>query len=103
MEQIPFRYLLPGSFRPSNTELVYFKKDVVSLVQDFNRVKCSVYLVHGDKDSWVPPANVDYAKKKLINATSVKIILLPGGTHFIPWTRKKEITSAMVAMAKKER
>lgn len=100
MEQIPFRYLLPGSFRPSNTELVYFKKDVVDLVPDFLRVKCKVYLVHGDQDTWVPPANVDFAKKKLVNASSVKILLLPGGTHFIPWTRKKEITSAMVGMLK---
>jgi pimeloyl-ACP methyl ester carboxylesterase len=98
MEQMPFKYLLPGSFRPSNTELVYFKKDVISLVPDFGKVKCAVFLVHGDKDTWVPPGNVEYAKKKLVNASAVKIVMLPGGTHFIPWTKKKDITSAMVNM-----
>jgi pimeloyl-ACP methyl ester carboxylesterase len=98
MENIPFRYLLPGSFKPSNTELVYFKKDVVSLVPDFSKIKCAVYLVHGDKDTWVPPGNVDFAKLKLVNAAKVKILMLPGGTHFIPWTKKKDITEAMVNM-----
>lgn len=98
MEQMPFKYLLPGSFRPSNTELVYFKKDVISLVPDFVKVKCAVFLVHGDKDTWVPPGNVEYAKQKLVNASAVKIVMLPGGTHFIPWTKKKDITEAMVNM-----
>ncbi|HEX5668355.1 MAG TPA: alpha/beta hydrolase [Chitinophagaceae bacterium] len=100
MEQMPFKYLLPGSFRPSNTELVYFKKDVISLVPDFVKVKCAVFLVHGDKDTWVPPGNVEYAKQKLVNASAVKIVMLPGGTHFIPWTKKKDITAAMVEMLK---
>jgi pimeloyl-ACP methyl ester carboxylesterase len=100
MDQVPFRFLLPGSFRASNTELVYFKKDVIALVPDFLKVKCAVYLVHGDKDTWVPPGNVDFAKQKLINASAVKIVMLPGGTHFIPWTKKKDITSAMVGMLK---
>jgi hypothetical protein len=35
MDKIPFRYLLPGSFRPSNTELLYFKEDVISLAKEF--------------------------------------------------------------------
>ncbi|HSF45929.1 MAG TPA: alpha/beta hydrolase [Chitinophagaceae bacterium] len=98
MENAPFKYFLPGSFRPSNTELVYFKKDVIALVPDFLKVKCAVYLVHGDKDTWVPPANVEFAKQKLVNASKVKVLMLPGGTHFIPWTKKKEITDEMVSM-----
>ncbi len=28
-DKFPFSLLLPGAFRPSNTELVYFKKDVI--------------------------------------------------------------------------
>jgi pimeloyl-ACP methyl ester carboxylesterase len=98
MENVPFRYFLPGSFRPSNTELVYFKKDVIALVPDFAKVKCKVYLVHGDKDTWVPPGNVEFAKLKLVNASKVKILMLPGGTHFIPWTKKKDIIGELVSM-----
>jgi pimeloyl-ACP methyl ester carboxylesterase len=98
MEIFPLNYLMPGSFRPSNTELLYFKKDVVALATEFNKVTCAVYLVHGDKDSWVPPANVDYAVKKLIHASKIETLILPGGTHFIPWTKKKEITNELLKM-----
>lgn len=99
MDRFPFKYLLPGSFRPSNTELVYFKEDVVSMVADFSKVICPVYLVHGDKDSWVPPGNVVFAREKLVHAAKVDILMIPGGKHFIPWTNKKEIVAAMLSMA----
>lgn len=96
--KFPFYIFLPGAFRPSNTELAYFKKDVVSLADDFSKVTCEVYLVHGEKDTWVPVGNVDYAKKKLVNAAKVEAMILPGGNHFIPWTFKKEIALALLNM-----
>ena len=98
MEKFPLRYFLPGSFRPSNTELLYFKKDVVALASDFEKIRCAVYFVHGDKDTWVPPGNVDYAVKKLIHASRIEKLILPGGTHFIPWTKRKEITMELIKM-----
>jgi pimeloyl-ACP methyl ester carboxylesterase len=96
--RFPFYILLPGAFRPSNEELVYFKKDVISLADDFAKVSCEVYLVHGDKDTWVPVGNVDYARKKLVNAAKVETLILPGGNHFIPWTYKKEVALALINM-----
>jgi pimeloyl-ACP methyl ester carboxylesterase len=99
MDNFPLDMFLPGSFRPSNKELVYFKKDVIELSKDFSKIICNVYLVHGDKDTWVPPGNVDYARSKLINAAKVKTLMLPGGTHFIPWTKKKEIVNELIKMA----
>lgn len=99
LNNFPLNLLLPGSFRPSNTELVYFKKDIIDLVKDFPKVTCDVYLVHGDKDTWVPPGNVDFAKAHLANARNIETLMLPGGTHFIPWTKKKEITDELIKMA----
>ncbi len=98
LESIPLKYFVPGAFRPSNTELIYFKKDVVELTEDFPKVKCAVWLVHGEKDTWVPPGNSDYAKRKLVNAKKVEVTKLPGADHFIPWTRKSEITGLMLQM-----
>lgn len=96
--KFPFYYLLPGAFRPSNTELVYFKKDVIALADDFSKVTCEVYLLHGDKDTWVPVGNVDYARKKLVNAAKVETLIFKGGNHFIPWTFKKEVAEALISM-----
>jgi pimeloyl-ACP methyl ester carboxylesterase len=100
METFPFNHFLPGSFKPSNTELVNFKEEVKALANDFPKVTTKVYIVHGDKDTWVPPGNVDYAKSNLTNAAKVEIRMISKGTHFIPWSHQKEITGALIEMSK---
>src|SRR5688572_16035262 len=55
----PLKYFLPGAFRPSNTELVYLKEDLKELDKEWEKVTCPVWILHGDKDTYVPIANVD--------------------------------------------
>jgi pimeloyl-ACP methyl ester carboxylesterase len=81
----PLKYFLPGAFRPSNEELWYLKKDLKDLAADFSKITCPVWIIHGDKDKFVPVSNADYAKKMLVNAKSVEIKILKGAPHFIPW------------------
>lgn len=81
----PLKYFIPGAFRPSNEELWYLKKDLKDLAADFSKVTCPVWIIHGDKDKFVPVSNVDYAKKMLLNAKSVEIKILKDASHFIPW------------------
>jgi pimeloyl-ACP methyl ester carboxylesterase len=80
-----FQYLLLGAFRPSNAEIWYFKKDLKPLASQFASIKCNVWILHGDKDSFVPVGNAMYAKKMLVNAKSVHVYILKGAPHFIPW------------------
>jgi pimeloyl-ACP methyl ester carboxylesterase len=100
IDRFPFKYFIPGAFRPSNTELLFFKKDIVDLAADFPKVTCEVWLVHGEKDTWVPPGNSEYAKQKLVNARKIELVMLPGGDHFIPWTKKNEIVDLILEMGK---
>lgn len=81
----PLSYLMPGAFRPSNTEIWYLKKDLAPLATQFACITCDVWIIHGDKDSFVPVGNAAYAAKMLINAKSVTTKILPGAPHFIPW------------------
>jgi pimeloyl-ACP methyl ester carboxylesterase len=78
-------YLLPGAFKPSNKELWAFKKDIIPLSKKFETITCPVWIIHGDKDKFVPVANTAYAKKMLINAKAIEIKILKGAPHFIPW------------------
>jgi pimeloyl-ACP methyl ester carboxylesterase len=98
LDKTPLNYFIPGSFRPSNRELMYFKQDVYDLLEDFAKVKCRVYLIHGEKDKWVPPGNVTYAKQKLTNAKSVDTLILKGSNHFIPWTRMNDIKEVLMKL-----
>jgi pimeloyl-ACP methyl ester carboxylesterase len=96
--KFPFNLFLPGAFKPSNTELLYFKKDIQLLADDFSKVTCDVYIVHGAKDKWVPVGNADYARRKLINARRIETLIIDDGTHFIPFNRKAQVVDAMLNM-----
>jgi pimeloyl-ACP methyl ester carboxylesterase len=81
----PLHILLPGAFGPSNDEIVYFKKDLYKLDTGYAAVKMPVTFIHGDADKFVTVKNVDYGKKKLADNPHVKVIIIPGASHFIPW------------------
>lgn len=98
LDKTPLYFMVPGAFKPSNRELAYFKKDVHLLPPEFAKVTCKVYLVHGDKDDFVPPGNVEYAKKQLVNASAVQVLMFPGANHFIPWTRYDQIRDLLLTM-----
>ncbi|MFI5156465.1 MAG: alpha/beta fold hydrolase [Chitinophagales bacterium] len=94
----PLNWLVPGALRPSNIEQWYLKKDLVDLKSDFSKIHCPVYFIHGDRDGWVPPANVDYGKKMLTNAEYIHVTMIPGANHFIPWTKFNEIKAALLKL-----
>lgn len=94
----PIKYLVPGAMRPSNVELLMFKKDVYSLAADFDKITCRVLLMHGDKDQLVPPANAVYAQQHLTHAKQVKLIWLKGENHFIPWTKFEDIKAQLLQL-----
>ncbi len=94
----PLKYLVPGAFRPSNQELWYLKKDLVHLKNDFYKITCPVWIIHGEKDDMVPTGNVQYAKKMLVNAQKVTIKMIPGANHFIPWTHFHAIKTVLLSL-----
>lgn len=98
MNVFPLRYLLPGAFRPSNDELLFFKKDILKLGDELNKIECRVLLIHGKEDRWVPPANINYAEKMLTHAKKVDTLIVEGANHFIPFTHRKEVKAGLISM-----
>jgi pimeloyl-ACP methyl ester carboxylesterase len=96
----PLYFLVPGAMRPSNMELLYFKKDVLPLQDDFAKITCPVYIIHGEIDPLVPPGNAAHAKAMLVNAKKVVVHMLPGANHFIPWTRYNSIKTLLLELDK---
>ena len=81
----PLRLLMPGAFKPSNDEIVYFKKELYRIDTGYAAVQMPVTFIHGDADKFVTVKNVEYGKKKLAGNLNVKVIIIPGAGHFIPW------------------
>lgn len=98
MRAFPLKYFLPGAYRPSNTELIYLKKDLKDLEAEWEKITCPVWILHGDKDSYVPKANSDYAKKKLTNSKSVEVKILPGADHFITNDRYTDVKELLMSL-----
>ena len=98
LKATPLNYFLPGAFQPSNRELVYLKSDLKYLDKEWDKITCPVWIIHGDKDTFVPVGNVEYTKKKLIKAKSVEVKILPGARHFIPWEQYEDIKEVLMRL-----
>ena len=94
----PLKFFVPGAMRPSNEELWYLKKDLRAMDNQWEKITCPVWIIHGDKDTFVPVGNVDYAKKKLTKARSVEIRILSGARHFIPWEQYMDIKEVLMKL-----
>ena len=92
------QYFLPGAFRPSNEELVYLKSDLRETDKEWDKITCPVWIIHGDKDTFVPVGNVEYAKKKLTKPKSVEVKILSGAKHFIPWEQYDDIKEVLMRL-----
>lgn len=94
----PLYWLLPGAFGPSNTELLYLKKDLLPLQNEFKKIICRVHFIHGDKDDWVPIENVAYGKEMMINAQSIISDTLKGADHLFPWKNKEAFKNLLLQL-----
>lgn len=95
----PLKWFMPGAFKPSNNEIIYFKKDLYGIDTGYAALQLPVTFIHGDADKFVTVKNVDYGKKKLLNNPHVKIILIPGAGHFIPWVHFDIIKEHLLTLA----
>lgn len=98
LKKFPLKYFLPGAFRPSNTELIFLKQDLRELDKQWEKIACPVWILHGDNDRLVPVENVEYAKKKLVNAKKIEVKFLPGAGHFFPWQRFEEVKEMLMKL-----
>lgn len=98
----PLHLLMPGAFRPSNDEIVYFKKDLYGLDTGYAAIKIPVTFIHGDADKFVTVKNVEYGKKKLVNNPAVKVIIIPGASHFIPWEHFDLIKAHLLTLVREK-
>lgn len=98
MSREPFNWFLPGAFRPSNTELLYLKEDLKPLANDLGMITANIIFIHGDKDTWVPPANVAYGIRMMRKAATVRSDTLKGADHQVPWKRREEFKNILMQL-----
>ncbi len=95
----PLRYIMPGALRPSNDEIIYFKKDLYELDKLYGKLEMPITFIHGNKDDLVTVKNVAYGEKKLTHNTKVHKIIIENANHFIPWQHYDIIKKHLLGLA----
>lgn len=97
----PIRWLIPASFRASNTEILYLKPELEKMLPLWKNIHQPVIVIQGQKDNLVDPLNADFAQKMLVNSQEVKMVIVPDMNHFVPWEHPELIKNAILQVLKK--
>jgi pimeloyl-ACP methyl ester carboxylesterase len=98
LRYFPLRYLLPGALRPSNDEIVDFKKELKIVDKNYHKITTPVVFMHGDKDGFVSIKNMLYGEQQLKGKVPVEAITIHGANHFIPWTYYELIRNKLLEL-----
>jgi len=88
-------WLLPGSIRASNGEIISLKKELELMLPLWSTIRQPAVVIQGDQDDLVHPANAAFVKKNMVNS-QVHIVLLKDMNHFIPWKKPEAIKQAIL-------
>lgn len=90
------RWIIPRSFCVSNQEILPAKEELLKMEEYWNQIIADVQIIQGEEDKLVPAGNANYAKDKLVSAGNVEMFILPKEDHFIPFTKPKLVTEALL-------
>jgi pimeloyl-ACP methyl ester carboxylesterase len=83
IDQIPFRWLVPGILRVANDEKLTHYDALNEMVPYWERIIAPVVLIYGTADNLIYPENADFALRKLTNSLFVEDHPLEGEGHFL--------------------
>lgn len=89
------RWMVPTVWKVTNDEKLSHVAELTRMLPLWTNIRVPCTYIYGEKDMIVPPVNVEFAKKMLVNAP-LHVIDLPGENHFIPWTRQDTVTRVIL-------
>ena len=92
------RSILPRRLLNANRELLPLKRELDMLAPRLSEISVPVTIIHGDADTLVPVANVAFMRGRLTGAEALKVAILPGQGHFLPWEHRPTLERALAAL-----
>ena len=89
-----FKWMVPAVWRVTNDEKLSHVQELKKMIPLWQNIKCPCWYFYGEKDRIVPPENVDFARRMIVNAP-LNITAWPNENHFIPWTQQDSITKVI--------
>ena len=98
-----FRIFTPPALRVCNQEIIPLKKELELMTDGWKNVEVPATFIQGTEDNLVPPGNVDFGERMLINSASVKVKKIENGNHFILWSEIPFIKNEILLLLQKLR
>jgi pimeloyl-ACP methyl ester carboxylesterase len=96
-----FQWLIPTALRVCNQEIIPLKEELEQSMEGWKNIKVPATVIQGEKDKLVPKGNADFAKKMLVNSSSVDMKIIKNGNHFILWSETELVKNAILDLLKK--
>lgn len=92
------RWFFPTLLLVANDEKLSHQKALEDIQDGWGRIQSKVILLHGKADGLIYFSNAEYAKKRLVNAASLKLVPLEGVGHTILWDRPDLIRESLLEL-----
>lgn len=93
-----FSWFFPTILKVANDEKLNHHKALEDIQDGWTRIRSRIILLHGKADDLIYFSNAEYARQRLTNAMSFKLIPLDGIGHTIMWDRPDLIRSSLLEL-----
>ncbi|MCC6282379.1 MAG: alpha/beta hydrolase [Saprospiraceae bacterium] len=87
----PLGVVFPKWARVATKEKYAHSKSLETIQDGWSRIKCPVWILHGEQDDLIYPSNADHAYRQLSPHTTVTYVTLASAQHNIYWTRRDTV------------
>jgi pimeloyl-ACP methyl ester carboxylesterase len=95
-----FTWIMPRSLRASNYEIYMLKPQLQEMLPLWSKITCPTVVIQGNQDDLVSPGNAAFAKKMMVNASSLEFIIKEDMNHFVPWQHPELIREGILQLLK---
>lgn len=87
--------LLPQNLNASNFELMELRADMSEIAPRLGDLRQRITILQGVRDTLVPASNAQFLATRLHDSARPRLVLLPDGDHYLPWTHRDTISQAI--------
>lgn len=96
-----FGWFFPTILRVANDEKLHHQKALEDIQDGWERIRSRIILLHGNADQLIYFSNAEFARERLVNALSFKLISVEGIGHTLMWDRPELIRKSLLELIRK--